>query len=153
MSPAAGEATWHEQIMAAHSIRSGDLAARFAQASRAARDAVEARSEREAAIRDVAAGVAAPALVGFVIWIGEQSRQRGLRRLQYLIGCNENLHARLAYLPKTIVSTPNSSKIPFGIVTVFPRQCSRRSGSSAAAEALLVPPDAARPRPQSARAG
>jgi hypothetical protein len=70
--------------MAAHSVRSGVLAARFAQASRAARDAVEARSEREAAILDVAAGVAAPALVGFVIWIGEQSRQRGLRRLQYL---------------------------------------------------------------------
>ena len=41
-------------------------------------------SEHEAAIRDVAAGVAAPALVGFVLWIQEQSRQRGLRRLRFL---------------------------------------------------------------------
>jgi hypothetical protein len=77
-------ATRYEQIMAAFSVRPADLAARFAQASRAARDAVEVTSEREAAIRDVAAGVAAPALVGFVIWMQEQARQRGLRRLRFL---------------------------------------------------------------------
>lgn len=70
--------------MAAGSLRPGDLAARFARASRAARSAVEAASEHETAIRDVAAGVAAPALVSFVIWIQEQARQRGLRRLRFL---------------------------------------------------------------------
>ena len=68
----------------ARSARPGDLAARFARASRAARAAVEAASEHEAAIRDVAAGVAGPALVGFVLWIQEQARQRGLRRLRFL---------------------------------------------------------------------
>ena len=84
MSPAVSEATRYEQIMAAHSVRPGDLAARFAHASRAARTAVGVTSEHETAIRDVAAGVAAPALIAFVIWIQEQSRQRGLRRLRFL---------------------------------------------------------------------
>jgi hypothetical protein len=84
MSPAAIEATRYEQLMAAHSVRPGDLAARFAQASRPAQTAVEVASEHETAIRDVAAGVAAPALVGFVIWMREQARLRGLRRLRFL---------------------------------------------------------------------
>jgi hypothetical protein len=51
---------------------------------RAARAAVEVTSEQGTAIRDVAAGVAAPALVGFVIWMLEQARQRGLLRLRFL---------------------------------------------------------------------
>ena len=84
MSPTVSEATRYEQTMAAHSVRSGDLAARFARASRAARTAVGVTSEHETAIRDVAAGVAAPALIAFVIWMQEQSRQRGLRRLRFL---------------------------------------------------------------------
>jgi len=80
----ASEPTRYEEIMAACSGLPGDLAARFARASRAARAAVEVNSEHEAAIRDVAAGVAGPALVGFVLWIQEQVRQRGLRRLRFL---------------------------------------------------------------------
>jgi hypothetical protein len=50
-------------------IQVGRLAVQFAAASRAARTAVEVTSEREAAIRDVAAGVAAPVLVSFALWI------------------------------------------------------------------------------------
>jgi hypothetical protein len=84
MSGAGSGATRYEQIMDAHSARPGDLAERFAHASWAARTAVEVTSEHEKPIRDVAAGVAAPALVGFVLWIQEQSRQRGLRRLRFL---------------------------------------------------------------------
>ena len=84
MPIAAADATRYEQIMAARSVRPGDLAARFAHASRAARAAVEVTSERETAIRDVAAGVAAPALAGFVLWTQEQSQLRGLRRLRFL---------------------------------------------------------------------
>ena len=84
MFAAVTETTRYEQIMAAHSVRPRDLAARFAHASQAARAAVEVTSEREAAIRDVAAGVAGPALIGFVIWIQEQARRRGLRRLRFL---------------------------------------------------------------------
>jgi hypothetical protein len=75
---------WVLVLEALQTDRPGDLAARFARASRAARAAVEATSEHEAAIRDAAAGVAAPALAGFVLWIQEQARQRGLRRLRFL---------------------------------------------------------------------
>jgi hypothetical protein len=81
---AASEANRYEQIMAAVSLRPGDLTARFARASRVARAAIETASEHETAIRDVAAGVAAPALVAFVIWIQGQARRRGLRRLRFL---------------------------------------------------------------------
>jgi hypothetical protein len=84
MPIAAANASRYEQIMAAHSVRLGDLAGRFAHASRVARGEVEVTSERETVIRDVAAGVAGPALVGFVIWTQEQSRRRGLRRLRFL---------------------------------------------------------------------
>ena len=88
--------------MAARSVRPGDLAARFARASRVARAAIETASEHETAIRDVAAGVAAPALVAFVIWIQEQARQRGLRRLRFLSRDGQVLYEltrRLAPLP------------------------------------------------------
>jgi hypothetical protein len=35
-------------------------------------------------IRDVAAGVAGPALVGYVLWILQHARERGLKRLRFL---------------------------------------------------------------------
>lgn len=82
--PSASDSTHYEEIMAVSSARSGDLAARFASASRAARAAVPAAPVRETAIRDVAAGVAAPALVGFVLWLLEEAQRRGLRRLRFL---------------------------------------------------------------------
>jgi hypothetical protein len=79
-----GDSTRYETIMQAASARQADLPAQFAQASRAARAAVAVASEREAAIRDVAAGVAAPALAAFAIWLLDESRRRGLQRLRFL---------------------------------------------------------------------
>jgi hypothetical protein len=76
--------TRFEEIMLEHSSRSDDLAARFARASQAARAATSVSSEGEAAIRDVAAGVAAPALIGCVLWMVRQARSRGLKRLRFL---------------------------------------------------------------------
>jgi len=78
------DSTRYETIMQAGSAGQGDLPAQFAQASRAARAAVAVASEREAAIRDVAAGVAAPALAAFAIWLMDESRRRGVRRLRFL---------------------------------------------------------------------
>jgi hypothetical protein len=80
----ASDSTRYEEILQAGSTRPGDLAERFAAASRAARAAVTAAPGREAAIRDIAAGVAAPALVGFALWLLEQARRRRLRRLRFL---------------------------------------------------------------------
>lgn len=76
--------TRYEKIMLAHSTRPGDLPATFARASQVARAAVPVTSGSETAIRDVAAGVAAPALIGCVLWMLREARSRGLRRLRFL---------------------------------------------------------------------
>ncbi len=99
MSPVGIEATRYEQIMAACSQRPGDLPAQLAEARRAARAAVGATSDHEAAIRDVAVGVAAPALVSFALWIQQQSQRRGLRRLRFLYRDGQVLHELMRRLP------------------------------------------------------
>ncbi|MFI2367419.1 hypothetical protein [Streptomyces sp. NPDC018833] len=62
----------------------GGLAAAMGRASRAAREAVPVADEHETAIRDVAAGVAAPVLTGYVLWLLEAARERDLDRLCFL---------------------------------------------------------------------
>src|ERR1039457_1925381 len=127
MSGAVSGATRYEQIMDAHSARPGDLAERFAHASWAARTAVEVTSEHETAIRDVAAGVAAPALVGFVLWIQEQSRQRGLRRLRFLSRDGQVLYEltrRLASVLGTglVLEDVYSSRLTWSFAATEPRR-------------------------------
>lgn len=78
------QSTRYERIAASHSKRPGDLGARFAEASYASRSAVAVNSEHETAIRDVAAGVAAPALIGCVIWMLKEAQDRRIRRLRFL---------------------------------------------------------------------
>jgi hypothetical protein len=78
------KATRYEQIMGRRARGSDDIASAFAAASHAARAAVPANNGREVAIRDVAAGVAGPALIGFVLWLFEQTRLRKLSRLRFL---------------------------------------------------------------------
>jgi len=74
----------YEKIASSHSAQPDDLAARFAAASRQARLATVARSAHQAAIRDVAAGIAAPALIGCVLWMLREAQARKLRRLRFL---------------------------------------------------------------------
>lgn len=62
----------------------GGLAARFAAASAAARAAVAARTPHETALRDVAAGVAAPLLISYAAWILRDAERRGIRRVYFL---------------------------------------------------------------------
>ncbi|MFR9769349.1 hypothetical protein [Nocardia sp. SC052] len=80
----AAEPTRYEQIMLEHSRRSGDAAAVFCDASQAARSLVPVSSEHDRVIRDVAAGVAAPALIGAVVWMLREAERRGLARLRFL---------------------------------------------------------------------
>jgi hypothetical protein len=75
--------TRYERILAGH-VTGGDLGLRLSTASRDARSRVQAVTGRDRAIRDVAAGVAAPALVGCVIWMLREARARGVRRLRFL---------------------------------------------------------------------
>lgn len=66
-------------------LRDGSpLGARLAAAAQAARRQVRAGCEHERAIRDVAAGVAAPLLVAYVLWLLEDARARGIERLYFL---------------------------------------------------------------------
>jgi hypothetical protein len=74
----------YERIAISHSEKPGDLAAQFAAVGRTARLTAETRSGHQAAIRDVAAGVAAPALVGCVLWMLREAQRRKLRRLLFL---------------------------------------------------------------------
>ncbi|MFI5540705.1 hypothetical protein ACIA5H_30360 [Nocardia sp. NPDC051900] len=82
--PGPAEPTRYEQIMRQHSRRAGDAAAMFCDASQAARALVPVSSDHEQVIRDVAAGVAAPALVGAVAWMLREAARRGLARLRFL---------------------------------------------------------------------
>ncbi len=60
------------------------MAGAFAAASAAARDAVPVATPREAALRDVAAGVAAPMLVSYAAWILRDAERRGVGRVYFL---------------------------------------------------------------------
>lgn len=64
--------------------KQGGLAAEMADASRSARRMLPAPTADEEAIRDVAAGVAAPVLVGYVLWLLERARALGLKQLCFL---------------------------------------------------------------------
>jgi hypothetical protein len=76
--------TRYELIAREHSTRPGDLAARLRDAGNQARLLTPVASAREEAIRDVATGVAAPALIGFVLWMLQQARDQGAKRLRFL---------------------------------------------------------------------
>jgi hypothetical protein len=56
----------------------------MAGASRLARLTVPANSIREAILRDVAAGVASPTIVGLVLWVLQGAKQLGLKRIYFV---------------------------------------------------------------------
>ena len=74
----------YEQLLTSPAGTPTDLAARFAAASATARSQIPATTDREIALATVAAGVAAPALVGYVAWLLDQARHLGLTRLCFL---------------------------------------------------------------------
>jgi hypothetical protein len=66
-------------------LGSGDrIGERLAAAAARARAETPVRTAHERAIRDVAAGVAGPLLVGYVLWLLLDARERGIRRLYFL---------------------------------------------------------------------
>lgn len=75
--------TRYEHILARFRA-TGELAGRFGDASQAARSAVRAVAEHDVSVRDVAAGVAAPALAGCAVWLLREAQVRGVRRLRFL---------------------------------------------------------------------
>ena len=84
--------TRYERRLDAAAARGDATAAAFAFAARAARAAVPATGAREAALRDVAAGVAAPMLAAFVLWILRDAAARGIVRVHFLARDGQVLH-------------------------------------------------------------
>ena len=76
--------TRYEHLLLSAAGTHADLAPRFAAASATARSQVLATTDRDVALVNVAAGVAAPALVGYVAWLLDQTRRLGLTRLCFL---------------------------------------------------------------------
>lgn len=74
----------YEQIMEKHRWETEGLASAMAGAARLTRLCSSAKDAREKALVEVAAGVTAPVLVSYVIWILQRARQLGFRRIYFL---------------------------------------------------------------------
>ena len=73
-----------EALLIAHASETEGLSSVMADASHSARVGVPATSPREQSLRDVAAGVMAPTLAMYVLWLLHRSSQLGTTRLYFL---------------------------------------------------------------------
>jgi FMN phosphatase YigB (HAD superfamily) len=79
-----GNLNSYEQLLESHSKATEGLTSAMAGASRLARLQVAASNLHERALRNVAAGVVAPTLVGYVLWVLLQAKEIGLKRLYFV---------------------------------------------------------------------
>jgi FMN phosphatase YigB (HAD superfamily) len=79
-----GNLNRYESLMESHSASTGGLSSVLAGASRLARLSRPAVDETERTIRDISAGVLAPILVGYVLWVLRRAQEQSLRRLYFL---------------------------------------------------------------------
>lgn len=79
-----GNLNRYEEILESHAWATEGLSSTMAGASRLARRAVVVTGPKQEALRDVSAGVVAPALVGYVLWILQRAQQLGLKRLYFV---------------------------------------------------------------------
>lgn len=80
----AGNPNRYERALEAFRYETDGRAAILAGASRLARTSVDAKVPLDQALIDVAAGVVAPLLTSFVLWLFRQAEERGLKRLYFL---------------------------------------------------------------------
>lgn len=79
-----GNPNRYERALQSHRHATDGQSAMMAGASRLARTTIAARSGIEQAMIDVSAGVVAPVLTSFVLWLFRQAEARGLKRLYFL---------------------------------------------------------------------
>ncbi|GAB1539383.1 hypothetical protein NUACC21_20490 [Scytonema sp. NUACC21] len=79
-----GNLNRYEEILESYSSATEGLSSALAGASRLTRLQVPVSSSKEEALRDVAAGVVAPILVGYVLWVLQQAQMMGLKRLYFV---------------------------------------------------------------------
>lgn len=80
----AGRLDRYERAWDAAALSTGGLSSVFAGASRIARTSVPAGDPRERAVRDVSAGVAAPLLTAFVLWLLQRCAADGVQRVHFV---------------------------------------------------------------------
>jgi FMN phosphatase YigB (HAD superfamily) len=107
-----GNLNRYEQILESYSYATEGLSSVMAGASKLVRLQLPAHNSHQMALRDVAAGVVAPILVGYVLWLLQQARQMDLKRLYFvswdgqilleiarrLIGKLDNIDCELRYI-------------------------------------------------------
>jgi FMN phosphatase YigB (HAD superfamily) len=79
-----GRLNRYEQLLSDARWATSGMSASLAGASRRARMQLSAGDARTRALRDVAAGVAAPMLVAYVLWLLQRARDLGLTRLYFV---------------------------------------------------------------------
>ena len=79
-----GRLNRYERRLDGHLLVTDGLAGRLAGASRGARLAMPAAGPHDEALRDVAAGVAAPLLIGFLTWAVRRAVSLGVRRMCFV---------------------------------------------------------------------
>ena len=79
-----GNLNRYEQILESYAWATEGLSSAMAGASRLARLTIPASDPKQEALRDVSAGVVAPVLVGYTLWILQRAQQLGLKRLYFL---------------------------------------------------------------------
>jgi FMN phosphatase YigB (HAD superfamily) len=79
-----GNLNRYEQILESYSSATEGFSSAMAGASRLTRLQLPVSTSRDKALRDVAAGVMAPTLVGYVLWIILHAKQMGLKRLYFV---------------------------------------------------------------------
>ncbi len=99
---ATGNPNRYERLLDAGAAQSDGLSAALAGASRLARNGRGELPAHERCIVDISAGVAAPMLIGFVLWVLRRAESAGVRRLyfvsrdgQLLLGVAKILAARI----------------------------------------------------------
>ncbi len=82
----------YEQILDSHSLATEGLSSALARASRLTRSMSSIISGKQQVRRDVASGVLAPLIVGYVLWILRRAKQLRLKRLYFLSRDGQLLH-------------------------------------------------------------
>lgn len=94
----------YETLLAGYGVQTEGFSELLAGASKMARLSVAVAGTREAVIRDVTAGVGAPMIAGYLLWLLSRARDSGLERLyfmtregQFLAEAARRLAGRLSY--------------------------------------------------------
>lgn len=79
-----GNLNRYEKVLESYTWSTEGLSSALAGASRLARLTIPTSSPNQEALRDVAAGVTAPTIVSFVLWVLESARKLNLKRLYFV---------------------------------------------------------------------